>query len=80
MYTLDNVYTLLYYMCMGRSKKLRKGIESLERQIQIHGDKIQSELRKPNPDSDLIAKWERDIKGFNGEIEKKAKRLPGGRQ
>ena len=63
---------------MGRNKKLRKGIESLERQIQLHREKIFRENLKDVPDTGLINKWFRDIEIFEGEIVKKAKRLRKG--
>jgi hypothetical protein len=62
---------------VGENRKRRKGIGALLERIRKHEVKIAQELAKPNPDHGLIAKWRRDIRGFEGEVAKKARRLPG---
>ncbi len=55
---------------MGRRKKLEKGIDSLEKQIEIHKEKLKTagtpELRKY---------WEKEIEKFQNEIAKKKTQL-----
>jgi hypothetical protein len=62
---------------MGKNKKLRKGIESLERRIGEHEDKIARERGRFNPDAGLISHWANEIKGWQQQIERKRNHLPG---
>lgn len=55
---------------MGRSKKLRKQIDGMKRQIERHYEKIVTEKDKTLPDLRRIGKWEKDIETFKKEIEK----------
>jgi peptidoglycan hydrolase CwlO-like protein len=65
---------------MGENKKQRKGIASLLEQIETHEAKIARESTKPQPNEGRIHKWEKDIQIFEGEIAKKARKLPGGKK
>ena len=64
---------------MRRNKHTRKVISGKLQNIAEHERKIETELEKPNPNRQLIAKWEKDIRGFEGEIAKYSQRLPGGK-
>lgn len=51
---------------MGKNKRIRKGIESLEQRIREHENKIAIEGERYNPDYGLIAHWKKEIDGGNG--------------
>ena len=55
---------------MGRNKKLRKQIASVEFQIEEHLEKIKEEKIKLSLDPYLIHKWEKDILVFQKRIER----------
>jgi len=65
---------------MGKNKRLRKQIASLERQIELHREKIAEEYDKPSPDLRAIRKWEKDIDIFHQEVERLRAQLPGKRK
>jgi hypothetical protein len=65
---------------LGRNKKTRIRIAGLKDVIAKHREKIRKELQKPSPDLELLAKWKKDIAGFEREIAKKTRRLPGRRK
>ncbi len=46
---------------MGRNKQLRKQLTGHMKNIRRHEEKMERELRKPEPDMRLVSKWERDI-------------------
>lgn len=55
-----------------REKRLRKGLESIEKQIRAHREK----LKKFWQDKEYLKEyWEKQIESFEKEIEKKKKRL-----
>ncbi|MEM3555177.1 MAG: hypothetical protein QXF56_00410 [Candidatus Micrarchaeia archaeon] len=54
-------------------KRIRKGIESLERQIYKHSKKLSRAIE--DKDVDLVYYYEKEIEKFKKEIEKKKKRL-----
>jgi len=56
---------------MRREKRLAKGIESLEEQVRLHKNKIESEEGNKDTTKDY---WREEIKRFEEEIKKK-KRL-----
>lgn len=60
---------------MGRKKKLRKGIKSVEKQNGIHAGKIEEEKGKPRPNKELIAYWEEERRRFRRDIERKKKQI-----
>ncbi len=60
---------------MGRKKKLKKGIKSVEKQNGIHADKIEEEKRKPHPNKERIAYWEDERGKFRRDIERKKKQI-----
>lgn len=57
---------------MNRKKRLKKGIESLEKQIDIHKDKLKEAVGEGN--EELALYYEKDIERLFKEKEKK-KRL-----
>jgi len=62
---------------MGKNKRIRKRIDSLEGRIRQHEQKIEEEKKRVIPDAGLINHWEIEIKGWQEQIERKHKRLPG---
>lgn len=63
---------------MGRNKKERKVIAGLLAHIEIHEQKIKTELELETPNLVLVAKWKAEIKAAEETIIRRAKRLPGG--
>ena len=59
---------------MGK-KNHKKAIQSLEKRIIEHQEKIKSELAKENPDRGLINHWQVEIKAFEKGIQRALKRL-----
>ena len=49
---------------MGKNKRVRKRINSLEWRIREHEQKIALEKERFNPDVGLIDHWEKEIKGW----------------
>lgn len=62
---------------VGQKKRLRKRLEGLEYQIQVHQEKVRRELGKPQPDWGLIGKWEREIRAWEEERRRLIRRLKG---
>jgi peptidoglycan hydrolase CwlO-like protein len=56
-------------------KNHKKAIDSLNKQIAKHQEKIKLELEKDFPDQGLIRHWEKEIRAFEENIQKKLKRL-----
>jgi hypothetical protein len=56
-------------------KGYKRKILSLQRQIQIHEEKLSIEEEKAIPDEGLINHWKREIRGFYVGISKTKKRL-----
>jgi len=56
-------------------KRFLKQIESFEKLIRVHKEKIEKEKAKPVPDSGLIKYWEREISVYTDEIVKANRRL-----
>ena len=54
---------------MKRKKRLAKGIESLQEQIEIHKEKLREAIEEG--DEDLASYYEKDISRLEGEKEKK---------
>ena len=52
-------------------------IRSLEDRIREHEDFIAKEKGRFNPDTGLISHWEKEIKTWQNQIERKRRRLPG---
>lgn len=61
------------------SKGLKQRILSLERRILEHKEKISAERARSNPDDELIAHWEKEIKAFQNGVDRARKRLGGKR-
>ncbi|NJL88662.1 MAG: hypothetical protein HC916_01810 [Coleofasciculaceae cyanobacterium SM2_1_6] len=59
---------------MGKQNH-RKAIQSLEKRIVEHREKIRLELLKETPDLGLIKHWEREIFAFDKGIQQALKRL-----
>ena len=57
------------------TKRLKKKIESLKKQIIRHEDKIRKEEMKNSPDEGMINHWEVEIASFKKGIEKIMRRL-----
>ncbi|NJP08519.1 MAG: hypothetical protein HC866_02795 [Leptolyngbyaceae cyanobacterium RU_5_1] len=60
-------------------KKFRKSIESIERQIEIHNQKVADEEQKPVPDENLINYWRKEIAGLEKSLARAEKRLRRGK-
>ncbi|MEK6871544.1 MAG: hypothetical protein AABX16_01440 [Nanoarchaeota archaeon] len=54
---------------MKRQKRLEKGIESLQKQIEIHKDKLNK--AKEDGNEDLVKYYEKDITNLENEKNKK---------
>ncbi len=60
-------------------KKFRKSVESIQRQIEIHYEKIANEQQKPVPDENLITYWQKEIAGLQKSLARAEKRLRRGK-
>ncbi len=58
---------------MKRKKRLEKGIESLQEQIEIHGGKLKDAVEEG--DDDLARYYEKDLRILKGEKEKKREKM-----
>lgn len=59
---------------MGK-KNHKKAIQSLEKRIFEHQNKIKTELLRESPDEGLIKHWEKEIRAFKTGIKRALKRL-----
>jgi peptidoglycan hydrolase CwlO-like protein len=59
-------------------KKFQKSVNSIQRQIEIHYQKIEDEKNKPGPDQNLIYYWEKEIAGLKKSLARAEKRLRRG--
>ena len=57
---------------MGRNKKLKKGIEGIEKQIELHKEKIES---YDGPKETLIPYWRGEIERMKTVKEEKERKL-----
>lgn len=71
--TLDSSFSHLE-ASMGK-KNHRKTIDSLNRRITEHREKIRLEYKKERPDLGLIQHWEKEIRAFEKGIQQALKRL-----
>lgn len=53
---------------MGKNKRFRKRLASLEEHLIEHYAKREAERRRPSPDMGLIAYWDKEILGRLKEI------------
>jgi peptidoglycan hydrolase CwlO-like protein len=60
-------------------KKFRKSVESIQKQIDIHYEKIAHEKQKLSPDENLINYWDREISGLRKSLARAEKRLRRGK-
>lgn len=60
---------------MGRNKQLCKKLAGHMKNIRRHGEKIEHEMRKPEPDMRLVSKWERDIDRARAKVRQLEARL-----
>lgn len=58
---------------MKREKRLKKGIESLQEQIQIHKDKLRKAMKEGN--EELVEYYEKDLTRLENEEKKKKEHL-----
>ncbi len=58
---------------MKRKKRLAKGIESLQEQIEIHEGKLREAVEEG--DEDLARYYEKDLNRLKGEKEKKREKM-----
>ena len=58
-----------------KRKRLRKKIESLRERIKEHKEKIETERQKYFPNEGIINHWEKEIMGFEKQIEKAISKL-----
>jgi|TARA_B100001971_G_scaffold17488_2_gene13592 peptide subunit release factor 1 (eRF1) len=56
-----------------RKKRLKKGIESLKKQIEFHEDKLEEAERKK--DENLVRYYEKEIKAKGGDLDRKEDQL-----
>ena len=59
-------------------KKFQKSVDSIQRQVDIHYQKIEDEKAKPGPDQNLIYYWEKEIAGLKKSLARAEKRLRRG--
>jgi hypothetical protein len=59
-------------------KKFLKSVESIQRQIEIHHQKILSEQDKLVPDVNLVNHWHKEILGLQKSLARAEKRLRRG--
>lgn len=57
------------------NKRLKKKIESLNKQIKQHEDKIKREKISSSPDEGMLKHWEVEITAFRLSIEKTIRRF-----
>lgn len=62
------------------NRQIRLAIQGLRNQIDLHRDKINFELAKPNPNERLIHHWEQEIEAFNERLERLEARLTARRR
>jgi len=60
-------------------KKFRKSVESIQRQIEIHHQKIVYERQKLVPDENLINYWGKEILGLSKSLDRAENRLRRGK-
>jgi hypothetical protein len=60
---------------VGKNKRYRKRLASLEEHLVEHYLKREAERRRPLPDEGLIAYWDREIEGRLKEINRLRRRL-----
>jgi len=58
---------------MKRKKRLKKGIESIERQIEIHEEKLKEAVKKG--DEELVGYYDKEIIRLEKEENKKKEKL-----
>jgi predicted nucleic acid-binding Zn-ribbon protein len=57
------------------NRNIRKAIRSLWLRVREHEDKIANEMAKPQPDTAVIAHWEREIQTWQRRIQRLEDRL-----
>ncbi|MBW4483656.1 MAG: hypothetical protein KME14_14035 [Tildeniella torsiva UHER 1998/13D] len=60
-------------------KKFQKSVNSIQRQIEIHHQKVADEQRKTIPDEGLIVYWQKEIAGLQKSLARAEKRLRRGK-
>ena len=59
-------------------KKFQKSVDSIQRQVDIHYQKIEDEKAKLGLDQNLIYYWEKEIAGLKKSLARAEKRLRRG--
>jgi hypothetical protein len=57
------------------NRAIRKAIQSLRQQIELHEWKVAQERLKPKPNEGVISHWEREIEGFTIRVHRLEERL-----
>jgi hypothetical protein len=65
---------------MGRNKKLRIRIASLQQRITDHRIKVALERQRPTPNASLIRHWSVEIKAWEHTVEQLTRRLKKGKR
>lgn len=60
---------------MGENKRLKKQMEGLQLQVDLHNLKIAGELGKDMPDRGVIEHWQGEVDEWRTQIQKKRARL-----
>lgn len=60
---------------MGKTKEFKKQMAGYDRAISEHQEKIDQELKSPNPDWILIKTWEKHMENAKRQKEKLQRRL-----
>jgi len=66
---------LIWPGAMGRNKNIRKRIAGLDRAVDAHERKIETEHLKPNANNQIINHWRDEIQEWKKQIERLRKRL-----
>jgi len=57
------------------NRRLRKSVESYQARIREHQAKVEEELRRPEPRWELIRYWEKEIRAYQGRVERLLRRM-----
>lgn len=57
------------------NRAIRKAIQSLRRQIEVHEEKIVQEREKSNANEDIIRHWQKEVEAFTHRLQRLEERL-----
>jgi len=60
---------------MGKRKNIRKRLAGHRETLKEHQQKIAAQMKKPNPDLELIELWKKHIRNIRNQIERLERRL-----